>query len=560
MLKNKLFISFIPAILLNILFLNAETITVNNVAELQTAINKAVAGDVLILKNGTYLNNTLNISASNIIVKSASPGGVFLNGTNKITIGGDRVTFTGFQFTSGNIGLNSILEVSGNHNTLSHLNFKGYHAKKYIVIKAGSQYNNIVNCNIEQKPKDAEIGCTIQISTSPTVPGYHKIAYCSFLDFEGTGGDFGNEPIRIGLSTETLNKARTIVEFCYFNNTGLGDSESVSVKSQENIIRYCTFTNQQNAMLVFRNGNNNIAYSNFFIKAGGIRIKEADQVFCYNNYFEQAGIGSSSDAVTLDYVSPFLNKIHFYHNTFVQCGDIDLGGIGPQLNYWVNNLFLKSAGNIFMYPNNQTTFKGNLYEGNPGISITSGMTRSNLKLTRNKEEYFGLSDSSSAINASATDFFSLLNIPNIDTDTNLILDISGQIRPSNPGLKDVGCDELGEGPNLNKPLKRKDVGPSYLKDDMVSISIEKSSDNHDILIFPNPVSTSLTVKITGQNDKLDVTFYNEAGIKVGYFPQSPSADSNNELVYTVSNVPNGIYFINFRSGNFLKTLKLMVQH
>ena len=52
MLKNKLFISFIPAILLNILILNAETITVNNLAELQTAINKAVAGDVLILKNG----------------------------------------------------------------------------------------------------------------------------------------------------------------------------------------------------------------------------------------------------------------------------------------------------------------------------------------------------------------------------------------------------------------------------------------------------------------------------------------------------------------------------
>ena len=52
MLKNKLLISFIPAILLNILFLNAETITVNNVADLQTAVNKAVAGDILILKNG----------------------------------------------------------------------------------------------------------------------------------------------------------------------------------------------------------------------------------------------------------------------------------------------------------------------------------------------------------------------------------------------------------------------------------------------------------------------------------------------------------------------------
>ena len=119
MQKNKLLISFIPVILLNILFLNAETITVNNVADLQTAVNKAVAGDILILKNGTYLNNTLYITASNIIVKAASPGGVFLNGTNKITIGGDSVTFTGFQFTSGNIGLNSILEVSGNHKIVS---------------------------------------------------------------------------------------------------------------------------------------------------------------------------------------------------------------------------------------------------------------------------------------------------------------------------------------------------------------------------------------------------------------------------------------------------------
>ena len=453
MLKNKLFISFIPSILLNILILNAETITVNNVVELQTAINKAVAGDVLILKNGTYLNNTLNISVSNIIVKSASPGGVFLNGTNKITIGGDRVTFTGFQFTSGNIGLNSILEVSGNHNTLSHLNFKGYHAKKYIVIKAGSQYNNILNCNIEQKPKDAEIGCTIQISTSPTVPGYHKIAYCTFLDFEGTGGDFGNEPIRIGLSTETLNKARTIVEFCYFNNTGLGDSESVSVKSQENIIRYCTFTNQQNAMLVFRNGSYNVAYSNFFIQAGGIRIKEADQVYCYNNYFEQAGIGSSSDAVKLDYVSPFLNKIHFYHNTFVQCGDIDLGGIGPQSNYWVNNLFLKSAGNILSNPNNQTTFLGNLYEGNPGISLSAGMKKSDIKLSKNEDGYFSLSDSSAATSNAATDFPPILSIPNIDIDASLLLDISGQKRPTAGNLKDVGCDEFGGGPIINKPLK-----------------------------------------------------------------------------------------------------------
>jgi hypothetical protein len=380
------------------------------------------------------------------------------------------------------------------------------------------------------------------------------------VNFEGTGGDFGNEPIRIGLSTETLNKARTIVEFCYFNNTGLGDSESVSIKSQENIVRYCTFTNQQNAMLVFRNGSYNVAYSNFFIQAGGIRIKEADQVFCYNNYFEQAGIGSSSDAVKLDYVSPFLNKIHFYHNTFVQCGDIDLGGIGPQANYWVNNLFLKSAGNILSNPNNQTTFLGNVYDGNPGISPSAGMKKSDIKLTKNEDGYFSLSDSSVATNISATDFPPILSIPNIDIDDSLLLDISGQKRSSLWNQKDVGCDEFGGGPIINKPLRRQDVGPIYLKNDLVSISMEKSSTDNNIIIYPNPVSYSLTVKITEQAEKLDVTFYDETGRQVGYFPQNNSTPSKDEFVYSVSNVPNGIYFINFKSGKFLKTLKLIVQH
>ena len=58
------------------------------------------------------------------------------------------------------------------------------------------------------------------------------------------------------------------------------------MKCRENVIRYCTFTNNQDAMLVFRNGNDNVAYGNFFIGAGGIRVKEANNIYCYNNYFE----------------------------------------------------------------------------------------------------------------------------------------------------------------------------------------------------------------------------------------------------------------------------------
>ena len=114
---------------------NATTTTVSSVAALQTAINNAVAGDVLVLADGTYLNNTLSISKSNIIVKAATSGGVFLNGTNAITISGSNVTFSGFQFTSGFPfgSLNKVvISVTGNYVLVTRLNFSGYNASKYI--------------------------------------------------------------------------------------------------------------------------------------------------------------------------------------------------------------------------------------------------------------------------------------------------------------------------------------------------------------------------------------------------------------------------------------------
>ncbi len=453
---------------------NAANIYVSNIAELQTAANSAVPGTVIILANGTYLNNTLNLSGNKYTVMPVTPGGVFLNGTNDINITGSSITFSGFQFTSGDIGTSYLIEVYGSNNVLSHLNFSNYYAKKYIEIKAGTQNNEISYCNLEKKPAAAIIGCTIQISTSATVPGYHKIRYCSFQNYYGIGGDNGNEPIRIGLGAEALNPSRTVVEFCLFSNTGDGDSESVSVKSQENTIRYCTFKNQQNAMLCFRNGNNNVAYGNFFINAGGIRVKEANNIYCYNNYFENSGTSTgnnAADAVTYVYYTAsstnVLNNINFINNTFNNCGYIDLGGTGAINNTWANNIFKKSsgAGSLFKNANAGTTWAGNMYQGSLGISIPSGMSNINSSLTLltpNSEGYFGLSSSSPAIDASNSNYPSILDITNIDDDPSLLLDISGQSRPSIVTQKDVGCDEYTTGITTNHPLALSEVGPSYL--------------------------------------------------------------------------------------------------
>jgi hypothetical protein len=313
----------------------AAVVNVTSVAALQTAINRAVAGDVLVLADGTYTNTTLTIPTAGITVRAATPGGVFLNGTTAITISGDGVGFSGFQFTSGSTpGI--VVTVTANRVALSQLNFSGYSAQKYINLQG--QYDEVAYCNFENKPVGAPAGNLVHIDPGAGVPNYARIHHCSFRNMPGPGGDNGNECIRIANGVQSASACRTIVEYCLFTNTGGGDSEAISVKSQENVLRYNTFRDNPNAMMVFRNGDNNVAYGNFFLSSGGIRVKEANNIFCYNNYFERAGLGGSMNAVTYLYVSPNLRNINFLHNTFVECGLIDLAS-GATQNTWANNLF-----------------------------------------------------------------------------------------------------------------------------------------------------------------------------------------------------------------------------
>ncbi len=437
---------------------SATTYNVSSIAAMQSAINSAVSGDEIVLANGTYLNSTLNIGTSNITVRSATSGGVFLNGTNAITITGNFVTFSGFQFTSGSI-TGVVITVDGNNSTLTQLNFDGYSAQKYINLKG--QYDEVSYSNFRNKPASAPIGNLIHIAPNGSVPNYAKIRYCSFQDMPGAGGDNGNECIRIANGAQSTFLCRTIVEFCYFSNTGAGDSEAISVKSRENVLRYNTYKNNPDAMMVFRNGNDNVAYGNFFIGSGGIRVKEANNIFCYNNYFENSGVGGTMNAVSYIYVSPNLQNINFLHNTFVECGLIDLAS-GATNNTWANNVFKKTSGSMFIGSPSGISWAGNIYSGTLGISIPSGMTNIDPQLVVNSNGYYGLSSTSPAIDVSSASYPAILDIASIDDDPSLLLDISGQARPATATQKDVGADEFTTGTITNRPLVLADVGPTYL--------------------------------------------------------------------------------------------------
>ncbi len=463
---------------------NATTTTVSSVAALQTAINNAVAGDVLVLADGTYLNNTLSISKSNIIVKAATSGGVFLNGTNAITISGSNVTFSGFQFTSGFPfgSLNKVvISVTGNYVLVTRLNFSGYNASKYINLQG--QYDEISYCNFENKPvtsiSASETGNMIHIAQrADLTPNYAKISYCSFQKMLGSGGDYGNECIRITnheIAEPGSYKSKTIVEYCYFTDTGLGDSEAISVKSDNNILRYNTMVDNQLANFCFRYGDDNVAYGNFFKNSGGIRIKEANNIHCYNNYFENCGDGTVSAPIKFAYdntsVVSHLNYLNFVNNTIVGGSSIELdtysatnnGNIPITTftnNTFANNIFKYATGSIFSGSTTGISWAGNFRKGTLGISTpSSGMANTDPLLALNTQGYYELPSNSPAINASSTSYPSILNIGYIETDPSLLFDISGQARV---GIKDVGCDEYSTAATTNHPLTLAEVGPDYL--------------------------------------------------------------------------------------------------
>ena len=493
----------------SLLGLQAASNYVSSISLLQTAINNALNGDLIVLANGAYSNNTINISKSGITVRAATPGGVILNGTDDINISGSRVTFSGFQFLNSGSNTSGIpIDVTGSQNLLTQLNFDGFSVQKYINIQAPSKSNEVSYCNFRNKPVTALSGNLIHVEADVSVVGYHKIRYCSFQDMPGAGGDNGNECIRLSNGAQSNYIARTLVEYCYFNNTGNGDSEAISIKCRANVIRYCTFTNNPDAMLVFRNGHDNVAYGNFFINAGGIRVKEANNGYIYNNYFQNSGVGGSMPAVRLDYQSVVVipdipnpnvcSNINFLHNTFVDCGDIDLGATGPVSNTWANNLFKKSSGNIFINPNAGTSWAGNMFQGILGIAIPSGMANVNPQLVLNANNFFGLSSNSPAIDAASASYPAIPDLPNLDDDFSLLLDISRQARPASVTFKDVGCDEFTTGSALNRPLALSDVGPSYLggPGSATAPSITAQSSNQTVVVG-SPVTFFVVASGTG---------------------------------------------------------------
>ncbi len=384
-----------------------------SVAELQAGINSASAGDLLLLAAGTYTDAALTVTTHGLTIRAELPGKVIFSGSSHVVIKSDHTVLSGFQFLNGEYpGI--VIRVFGSDNRIEDLNFFGYSAKKYINLEAGSQRNEIFYCNFENKPVTAPMGNLVGVIPDSQVPGYHRIRFCSFKNNLGAGGDNGNEPIRLG-----------------------------------------------DGALVFRNGIDNMAYGNSFINAGGIRIKEASNIFCFDNYFENSGIGGRANSVTLEYLENNLNNINFLSNTFINCGAIILGGSGPLANRWANNLFVKPTGVIFSRPNQGTQWLGNIYQGSLGIPTTSGLKPGVPRFTHKTNDYYRPSTTTPTKSASVAGFLIPAMYDGLAPMNPLGVDLFQNSRPTKVEQWDLGAIQYSKYAKNFGPMTAKSTGPRY---------------------------------------------------------------------------------------------------
>lgn len=523
----------------------SEVLFVSSQSEFNVAHDNASANDSIVWRTGTYTSIRMDIDRSDLTVMAEELGSVIFTGVSRANILGNNIVFQGFQYLGGTIGTLDVINITGSHITFTQINIKDYTCFKYLRVREESQYVTISYCNFENRLNldDQNI---LSILVDDTNPGFHKIQYCSFKNFEGTGNDLGIEPIRIGVSTQADFISRSLVEYCYFTQCD-GDGEIISSKASENVYRYNTFENNPKSELVLRHGSDAIVYGNFFINGkGGVRVREGQNHYIYNNYFYQ--LDDRAIYLQNDPSDP-LDNINVAFNTIVDCAQVRLGGSGnnPPTNVtFSNNIFTDPVNDIFQNATETETWIGNISFGDLGITLpTSGMVMTDPELEENSVGYFGIAASSPAINAAQVGYAFLPEYTDIENiDSEIIFDLMKQARPEAIEEKDLGSNEHPHNVLISPFATEENTGPTYDTSTTISSIFNTTVVNDLIEISPNPASDKVNFELNIKNKgELKIDIMNVEGKVVDSIYKEVIFPGNLTISKNIKDLPTGLYSV-----------------
>ncbi|MEA1924433.1 MAG: chondroitinase-B domain-containing protein [Candidatus Altiarchaeota archaeon] len=485
----------------------AATITVDGIAELNTAISNANAGDIIILADGTYTDQgTINFDCRSVspaptegnelTVRAQTPGSVIITGgSSNMNIMGDHLILEGFYFKDivGNGILLSLMDAD--YCRVTNCKFEGVNKVGGVIevrglsatmsVFYGSSTNNrIDHCTFEGNRR-IQIENFIVDGENYAAPDlgninnkYDHNIFKSHIDASqeeafqiGRGSTVWAEGTR-GYPSEFATDAYIAVEYNLFEEYH-GDNELISSKSSSNIIRYNIIKNC-NGAITLRGGNNSVVEGNYFLAEAEVEqpldyyrgvVVHGTNHKILNNYIEGFSPGSGNGQIFLSHGNsanhPDVSNVLIAGNSiknsrfgvYMEAGDA--GDPVEATNCTIINNIAESTnagGGAAMFNNRGSghTFISNLAycpSCDSGGSINGVTDTGEFILTNQKT---GL----------LVNWYSPSSYTDGTYNANVIDDIEGQTRANPP---DIGCDE-DDGTIIRPMIGLDDVGVQWGND------------------------------------------------------------------------------------------------
>jgi len=377
----------------------ASNTIVSNEKELVLANNNAKPGDTIILKSGNWENITLKLNCKGtkehpIVFKAESKGKVIVSGFSKILLGGDYIVVDGIYFTNGFSGTDAVIKFSINskevanncrvtNTVINDFNNPKRLDENYWVALYGKN-NRIDHCSFLNK-KNLGVLLAVILEDDRSRANFHSIDH-NYFGFRIPLASNAGEMIRVGVSEHCEFNSNTKIEDNYFEKCD-GETEIISIKSCQNIVRNNLFKECQGAV-VLRHGNYNIIANNVFLGndkkgTGGVRVINKGHLVINNFFYKCKGVDFRSPLSIMNGVpnSPAnryvgVSDAVIANNSFYDCtpisfceGKTEERSLQPKNVQFINNVF---------YTKSDTTIY-HIYDDMSGIHLANNLVSKEIK-------------------------------------------------------------------------------------------------------------------------------------------------------------------------------------
>lgn len=273
-----------------------------------TQINNGswIAGDTIVLKNGTWTDQTISIKATGtalqpVVLTAQTAGSVILTGTSHIGFSGSYIEISGLFFKNGTLSGTEIFsfrtsssEFANNCRLTNCAIVDCNPTDNTVDSKWVSLYganNKVDHCSFQNK---TNMGTLLVVWLTAGIVPNHIIDQNYFgyrnSNLDANGAELnGQEIIRVGDSSTSMQIAGVQIINNFFEHCN-GEIEIISNKSCNNYISNNVFF-ECVGMVTLRHGNGTTVDGNYFFgnklsSTGGVRIIGENHKV-YNNYFEK---------------------------------------------------------------------------------------------------------------------------------------------------------------------------------------------------------------------------------------------------------------------------------